>query len=349
MTIAGTDDWTQQGSALLRLRFVEILWPRSVKKRGRIMQKRTILSQSAGLVAAIHALSGVAYAETPAGEERLEAPFSFEVSAGVEYDSNISVAEVDNNTGADDFAAVLDADLQFEKDLGEKSRLSLGYSFSQSLHEEFTNFDLQSHFASADISHDFGGVDVGAAYRLIYTRLGGEGFMLMHQVSPYISRFFGKKLFVRADYAYTDKDFEARTDRDAQSHAGGVDVYLFLNGVRTYFVAGYRFENEDAVDSQFDYEGHNFKARFSQRIPLGAREAKLKLGYRHEQRDYSAITPSIGVLRDDTRHRFEAEIEVPLTDRLYLAAEFEHAEFSSNLPAADFNQNLASLRVGMRF
>lgn len=293
--------------------------------------------------------ASAAEAQLANSEERSDSPFSVGVSAGVEYDSNVSVNELDSNTGADDFKAVIDADFEFENKLGEKTELQLGYSFSQSIHDQFSNFDLQSHFASADLSHSFEAVDVGAAYRAIYTRLGGDGFMWMQQFSPYFSKFIGKKLFVRADYTYTDKDFESRTDRDATAHAGGADLYFFLNGVKTYFIAGYRYEDEDASDDQFDFQAHNLKARISQRVSLGSLDAKMKLGYRYEDRNYSSVTPSIGAVRDDTRHRFEAELEIPITERIYSLLEYEHGNFSSNLPSADYNQDVASARLGVRF
>ncbi len=308
-------------------------------------QKKIILI-SAVLMSGV---SAHALAQPAKTEERLESPFSVDVSAGVEYDSNISVNEIDSSTGADDFAAVLDADLEFETELGEDTEFGLGYSFSQSLHADFTNFDIQSHFASAELSHDFGEFDVGAAYRFIYTRLGGDGFLVMQQVSPYLTKFFGKKLFMRADYTYTDKDFENRIDRDAAVHAGGADIYYFLNGVNTYFVAGYKYEDEDAIDPQFDFQSHNVKARLSQRFPMGERDAKLKLGWRYESRDYSSITPSIGAIRDDSRHRFQAELEIPITDSVYTSLEYEYSDFTSNLPSADYTQNLAGARLGIRF
>lgn len=307
----------------------------------------------AGLVCVTALLSsasiGPALAQPAGTEERLDSPFSIELSAGAEYDSNVSVNEIDVDTGADDFAAVFDADLGFSHDLGSDTELDLGYSFSQSLHEDFTNFDLQSHFASAGLTHDFGAFDLGGAYRFIYTRLGGSGFLTLQQVSPYVTKFFGKKLFVRADYTYTDKDFHNRIDRDADVHAGGADIYYFLNGVRTYIVVGYKYESEDAVDPQFDFNGHNIKARISQRIPIGERDAKLRLGWRYETRDYSSVTPSIGVERDDDRHRLQAEIEVPFSDWLFGQLDYEYSDFSSNLPSADYKQHVASARLGVRF
>lgn len=293
--------------------------------------------------------AGAAHSQPAAAYAQFDPTFGADISVGAEYDSNISVNEIDANTGADDFAAVIDADFEFESEIAADTDLSLGYSFSQSLHADFTAFDVQSHFASAELSHDFGALDIGAAYRFIYTRLGGNGFLAMQQFSPYLSRFFGKKFFVRADYTYTDKNFQNRTDRDATVHAGGADLYFFLNGVKSYFVTGYKFEDEDAVDPQFDYRSHNIKVRYAQRIPVGEREAKLKLGWRYETRDYASVTPSIGAVRDDDRHRFQAELEVPLTDRLYTLLEYEYANFTSNLASADYTQNLAGARFGVRF
>jgi len=292
---------------------------------------------------------GQAGAQSAGTEERLDSPISFEFSAGAEYDSNISVDTIDTNTGADDFAAVLDAEIEFETELSEETEFKLGYSFSQSLHDEFTNFDIQSHFASADVSHDFGSFDLGAAYRFSYSSLGGDGFLTLQQVSPYLSSFITKKVFVRGAYTYTDKNFKNRIDRDAEVHSGGADLYYFADGVRTFFVVGYKYESEDAFDPQFDFDANHFKVRFSRRIAMGTRDAKFKLGWRYEMRDYSSITTSIGVVRDDDRHRVQVELEMPITDRIYGLVEYEYSDYSSNLPSADYNQHLAGARLGVRF
>jgi len=292
---------------------------------------------------------GSAYAQDIDADKSGGSPFSFEFSAGAEYDSNVSVSAIDSNTGADDFAAVLDADIKFKTELGNDTELKLGYSFSQSLHDEFSNFDIQTHFSSVDLSHDFGAFDAGAAYRFAYSRLGGAGFLTLQQISPYASTFLSKKLFVRGAYTYTDKDFKNRIDRDAMVHAGGADVYYFVDGVRTFFVAGYKYESEDAIDPQFDFNSHHFKVRFSKRFSIGGREAKFKLGWRYEIRDYTSITPSIGVQRDDDRHRFQAELEVKITNRVFGVIEYEYSDYTSNLASADYTQNLAGARLGVEF
>lgn len=297
-------------------------------------------------------LAGAATAASaPEKPELREGPsaFSAEFAAGVEYDDNVSVIDIDNNTGAADFAAVFDGEIEFAPDIGEDSSVALGYSFSQSLYETFDDFNLQSHLASVDASHDFGIVEIGGAYRFAHSRLGGASFLTLNQFSPSVSRFFGESLYLRGEYTYTDRNFTGRTDRDGESHAGAGDVYYFMNGAKTYVALGYRWEKEDALDPQFDFQGDTFRARFSQRFPVGARDGHFRVGYRYEIRDYSSITPSIGEIREDKRHRFNAEVEVPLGKTLFARVNAEYGDYQSNLPSADFNQTIVSARLGLRF
>lgn len=297
------------------------------------------------------AIGSASAASTPEKPELREGPDALTalLSAGVEYDSNVSVIDVDNNSGADDFAAVFDAEFEFAPDLGDRSSLAFGYSFSQSLYETFDAFNLQSHLATVDASHDLGPFEIGGAYRFAHSRLGGDSFLTLNQFSPSLSRFFGEKVYVRGEYTYTDRNFIGRVDRDGKNHAAAGDVYYFMNGAKTYLALGYRWEKEDTLDPQFDFQGDTFRARFSQRFPVGARDGHFRLGYRYELRDYSSITPSIGALREDKRHRFNAELEIPFGKALFGRLNAEYGDFQSNLPAADFNQTVVSARIGLRF
>lgn len=274
--------------------------------------------------------------------------FSIELSAGVEYDSNVSVDEIDNNTSKGDSAAVFYADLGYEKELTKNTKLDLNYSFSQNFYDEFTEFDMQTHFASADLSHDFDGLVAGGAYRYIYTTLDREGFLTLQQFSPYVTRFLSKKLFVRADYTYTDKEFEDITTRNATTDAIGANFYYFLNGAKRYFVIGYTYKDEDAKDPQFDYDSHQFKLSFLQRFKINDRKATFKMGWHYEPRDYTSATPSIGKDRGDDRNTYEVELEVQLTDAVFVLLEYEYADFSSNLSTADYTQNFSGVRIGYR-
>lgn len=308
------------------------------------MRFKTIFASTAAL-----AVAGPVFAAGVDEEKPKQGPsFEAEFSAGAEYDSNVSVNDVDTNTGSDDFAAVIDADFEATIPAGLRTEIEIGYGFSQSLHADFTAFDLQSHLATAEVSHDFKVVEVGAAYRFAYSRLGGDPFMTMHQVNPYAAASLGEMVYVRGGYTWSDRDFDADPLRDSKRRAYGGDVYLFLNGVKSYVAAGYQRERDNAVGDEFDYQSDNFSVRFSQRFDFAGEDAKLSLGWRREDRDYEAITPSIAAIRADTRDRFQAELEIPISSRAFVRAEFEHGDYDSNLPAANYKQDVAGLRLGLR-
>ncbi len=273
----------------------------------------------------------------------------FEASAGAEYDSNISVIQLDTATAAGDIAAVFDATIEVEGDLAPGTTLRAGYDFSQSLHADFTNFDLQTHRASAGFSQDLGKITFDLDYSFVDASLGRKGFLTINRIAPALSGFIGKTLFWRLEYVYTDKNFTNRTARDAKVNAGSISLYYFLDGTRSYWTLRYRYEDENAVAPEFDFRGHEIRLRYTRRFPVAGQDSRLRLTARYEKRNYRAITPSIGVVRDDDRYRFNAEWRIPLTRHLFFLAEYEFASFVSNLPSADFNQHLVSGKLGVTF
>ncbi|MEM9494538.1 MAG: hypothetical protein AAGA09_00935 [Pseudomonadota bacterium] len=276
--------------------------------------------------------------------------FTATYSAGIEYDSNVSVLDVDVSTTRADFAALFDFGVAYEHTLGEGTKVEAGYDFGQDIQFEVTGFNTQTHRGKAEISHDFGGVTAGATYQLIYSRLDGAGFLRFHRLTPFVSGYAAnRKVYWRGSYIYTDKNFINRIDRDGDVHAGSLDVYYFLNGLKTYLISGYRFETENTAAPQFDFDSHNVRVRLVQRVALTERPSKLRVGFRYENRNYKAITPSIGEIRDDVRYRAEASFETPITDVIYTELSARYDILDSNLPSVDFEQGIVALRIGGRF
>ncbi len=268
--------------------------------------------------------------------------FSAEFGLELRYDDNVVLEDIDLNTGLGDEALLFTARGEYEGRLDDKTTYALGYRFSQLSYEEFSNLDLQTHTVSAELEHDFGEVDGNLSYRFIHARLGEDGFVDIHRVSPSISGFASRKVLLRAAYIYSDKDFLGRDDRDAEVHAVDTDVYWLIDGPRTFFAFGYRLEDETASEAQFSYQSSEFSARFSQRFKIAGRRAQFRLGARYEDRNYRDETPSIGAVRNDDRYRLSAEIEWRATSRIELVAGYEFSDFQSNLPSADFKQSVFS-------
>jgi len=280
----------------------------------------------------------------------LAAPgISGEVSVGGRYDSNVAVLDLDRSSDEGDEALLLEAGIAYERALGERASARVGYDFSQSLHETFDTFDLQTHRGSLNASYDLGSVGTGAMLQYVNARLDGEEFLVFRQLSPYITRMFGERLYVRGAYEYTDKEFDGRPSRDAQSHAGDIKVFWFLDGVKRYWLFGYQYTDEDASAASLDYDGHETSVQYTQRFTAAARTVTVKLRAGYETRDYRGVSASIGEPRDEERLKLGSSLSWALSERWTTEASYEYAVFDSNLPVVDFSEHIVELTFGLTF
>ncbi len=289
----------------------------------------------------------IAWAALPAlgAEEPSTTQFSAEVGIGAEYDSNVSVDELDATSNESDYALILDAELQLDQQVSENTDLSVTYDFSQSNYDQFDRVDRQTHLLGVDLGTDFGAVNSGLTLYYIHARLDGNEFLEYYRGSPYLSGFLAKKWFARGAYVYSDKSIEQNPDRDAESHAAELDLYYFHRGLRSYFNLGYKFKDEDAQADRFDYEANNIKLRYIRRIDLWDDTLKLELSWRYEDRDYSSITPSINEKRDDERHRWKIDMEYPVLEKGAIQLYAGYAEYDSNYPRSDYDQHVIGTRL----
>lgn len=272
--------------------------------------------------------------------------FSLGASAGLEYDDNISVSEIDAQSQKGDTAAIFDASARWRGKFGNSDQLNAGYVFSQSNKFDLSDFDLQIHGVNLGYEHDFGDAETGVSYNYYFTTLGGEDLLTLQQVAPYVSWSPTRKLKLRAEYAVKDKDLETLDARDAETQSGELSATYFIDKTNTYVAMRARFEDEDAVADEFDFEAVVFKASLKTRLPFGGEKNRLSLSLEHEARDYSAITPTIGEIRSDDRNIFTASWNVPLGDKFFIETKYRHRAYSSNLPTADLSANVASITLG---
>lgn len=279
-------------------------------------------------------------------------PFTFPVqltlAAGLQYDDNVTVDELDNTSNLSDVSAVFDFDANYRKRFEQGTDLSVGYSLAQRTFFQESDFDLQIHNGKLGLKQNFDGFDVGADFYTIHARLDRDGLLNIQQLAPYFTTFLTDKLYLRSSYRYQDKSFKSNPDRNAHTHAIDNDLYYFLDSTREYFVTGYRFESEDTRADQFDYNAHQFVVRYARRWNLyGNRPLRMRLDWRFEMRNYESITPSIGEIRDDDRHRLRARFDVPISKTLTALLKYEYRNHASNLETVDFTDNRVEAQLQM--
>lgn len=270
--------------------------------------------------------------------------FSAEIAVGAEYDSNVSVEEVDATSGESDHAIIVDLEVGMDQQLNERTDLSLSYDFSNSKYNEFSQVDRQTHILGADLAYDAGDLNTGISTYYINARLDGDGFLELWRVSPSVSGFISKRWFARGAYVFSDKSLDERPGRDANTHAGEADLYFFRTGLRSYFNLGYQYKDEDAEAARYDYQSHNIKLRYIHRLEVFSRLAKVELSWRYEDRNYRSETPSIGEDRDDNRNRWKVDLEYPINDQATVQLYGGYADYESNLPVADYYQTVFGTR-----
>lgn len=271
--------------------------------------------------------------------------WSAEVGVGVEYDSNVSVEEVDVSSNQGDYAMTVDAGAALKQQLTKTAEAALSYDFSQSTYDTFSQVDRQTHMFGADLGLDFASADPSLSVYYINSRLDGSQFLDLYRVSPAVSGFLTRKWFARGAYVYSDKTIHDGEGRDATTNAGEADAYFFMRGLRQYFNLGYRFRQEDAEADQYDYVSNSVKLRFIQRFEVFSRLTKLELAWRYEDRSYRSDTPSIGEKRSDERNRLRVDYEIPVFGQGAVQFFAGYADYQSNYSPADYDQKL----VGTRF
>lgn len=317
---------------------------RSLRGQAHITGKDALIYGAGALIAG---LSATAQAQDKTPE--LNTSYYAELGAGAEYDSNVTVDELDITSNESDYGLTLDASLGLKKPFTEATELSLSYDFSQTNYKEFSEVDRQTHLVGADLSTEVGKADTGLSTFYIHSRLDGNKFLELYRGSPYVSGFISKRWFTRGAYVYSDKTIENRPARDATTQAGEVDFYYFRRGLRSYFNLGYRYRDENADSDQFDYQSNSAKLRYVQRIEWLSRTTKLELSWRFEDRDYSGVTPSIGEKRDEDRHRWRVDYEIPVIEQGVLQFYYGYSDYNSNLPSADYTQSLLGTRFTYRW
>jgi len=269
--------------------------------------------------------------------------------AGVTGDSNVGVPDLDQNIDQGDIGLTLRAKTQLDINPSEKLILRGGYEFNQTSYEDFDAFDLQTHRGFAEAEYDFDLLKAGVLANFVHARLEDERYLDYTQISPNISRLIGDKLYLRAAYVRTEKDYKTSDGRDATGDAGRVDVFIFMNGTRQYVSLGSEIGEEDADAGQFDFTSGMAKARYIQRFDLLGRDAKFRLGAEYEQRDYDNVTPLIEARREDRIASADSDLEVELYGPLAMDLGYEYRDRQSNLESADYDEQVGSVELKVSF
>ena len=275
--------------------------------------------------------------------------FGFDASAAVEHDSNVAIIDLDANSGEADTATVLDAGLDLRISLSKKASLTVAYDYSGTSYREYSEFDLELHHAMAEAAVQTRYVDLAVGADRFEGILDGENYLTLTRVSPSIARLFGNRVYARAAYIETEKEYDQYESRNAESDAIRLDTYVLFDGMDRYLSLGVQTSSEDALDAQLDFDGVQAMLGYGHTFKLPLMQLQLKAQLRYEDRDYLNVTESIGEPRSDQRWRSSLTATIPFTDHVKLEASVEHSDNESNLDSAVLDKVVYGLGLNLQF
>lgn len=277
-------------------------------------------------------------------QERAARRWKVQTSAAWEFDDNVTRVEQDVISNVGDFSVNLGFQGEYKIVNNPKYEVSLGYDVFQSIFQDLTEFNFQSHGISFSGAHDADSWDAGLDYSYTYNLLGNRQFLGIHSISPSFGFSLRPNLYTSFSYTFQDKTFFRIQARDANNQALGVTQFYFFMKSKAYLNFSYRVDFEDTSGPQFDYTGHTLNGVLQLPLPF---ETKVRLSYRFRLKDYQNVTPSIGVERKDDKETIRLVLTKKLMKYMNFTLDYRRIEASSNLPAVDFRENI--ILVGFIF
>lgn len=274
---------------------------------------------------------------------------SVDARVGYLSDSNVNVTQLDTNTGSDDAALDLELGVAAKLPVTERLKLNLGYGFSSVRYETFDEFNLALHQLRGSLDYRIAGFDTSIAAEQYIADLDNDRFLDVRQATPSVGRLFAERLYLRAAWTLAEKDYDQNPERDATNQAARLDAYVLLDGMDSFLSFGYVSDSENAFDDAFDYDGTRLSVGAGQRIGEGTRSLMLRARAHYDQRDYTGITPSIETERSDQRFRADVTATLGLNEALSLEGKIGYADNASNLDAANFDELVYGVSVGVSF
>lgn len=208
---------------------------------------------------------------------------------------------------------------------------------------------LSGEFVSAEISQNFQPISVGLTHRSLEASYLGDEFMTLTQWSPHVTGYIGNNIAVRTDYIQSRKSLAGRPGREADVNSLAANISWFINGAKAYFSLGAKYDYEDAVNPEHDFNANTIRLKLAKHFPFMARNGVIKLGASYEQRLYKNGFSELGQPREEGRTRYQAELELPLTQQLQLILNAEFADHESNFATSERETYVTGAELNLSF
>jgi len=291
-------------------------------------------------------------------------------AVGFQYDTNVVLApggdvikEAAGISKQADGRITLSAGGNYVAWRSDQVQLLLGYEFFQSLHFELHDFNLEDHGPYVQLLCNASVFQCGVLGRYDYYIEDVDSFLQEATVLPWLTIPAGEFGRLELYYRMRRRDFkkQAFTVLDSFNHAVGVRQVVNLGSSDRYISVGYQFDREDPVVSSrlvregtfteteaqgFAYDGNELNAGAGWTLPA-AISVEGGFVFRHE--GYDQASEPMPPHRGDDVYEVIFVARRPLGEYLDIAVGYLGTINHSNDPRFDYDRNIASLTLEVRF
>lgn len=282
-------------------------------------------------------------------------PWSVYGGLNFEYDSNVTIGpgDTDFNTPVDisgeaDGRVVLRAGGRYSFLNSEQLSLLGTYDFSQSIHFDLTEYDLQGHRLGLNLGSQSGAFSYGMATGYNFFALNYQTFFQEGMGTPWATYAINDWTSTQAYYTIRGRDFfraPFEPGRDAVNHAFGLRQYFTFGDPRSILSAGYQFDIEDTISNgpqgrTFAYQGQQFDVDF--RLPVWD-DGQIQLAYVFRYDDYDHLESGWTLKRrQDDEHQFVVAAAKPISDYVSLQLSYAGVINNSNVTEFEYDRHIVS-------
>lgn len=270
--------------------------------------------------------------------------------AGLVYDSNVSIDEVDVHSSKGDGAIGGSASVgALAQWVDEGIELSADVSVFDTHYVQYDAFNTNTVMLSSTLAYDLSNYDLGLDYFYAVNKLDGDKFLSLSTIQPNVGGFIGRALYMRLGLGFTDKTFYQSEGRNADQYALNGNAYYFLRSTERYLAVSYRYSVENSSDKTFVYKGNHIKLMWNEKTSILGYKAKWKLGFSYGDQSYDNAPEEEESAQSDTSYSVFAEVKMDINTQTYWNLSYEYFDNNSNFRDQTYTQHIINASIGAEF
>lgn len=292
--------------------------------------------------------------------------WSSSIEAEREYDSSVSLEQIDRVSHESDYANQLKWAAAGQWQANKSLQFDASYNGRHRVYDQFSEFDLDQHHLAFTSKYTY--ADVGYSYRYDHARakVDGDSFLKFSQSTLAIDKLFKSRYFIRGAVSSSKNDFSQLSERNANAILVAMDALVFFYRGNSHIGFNISVEDETAQANLYDNTTESLSVTYQYKFTQAVLPTTFISSVQYSRKRYDTFavdaagdedellierdSSDVGnATRVDNRIQLSAGLELALNDWLVLMVKADYSDNASNYSPVDQREHLMSLGIKASF